>query len=249
MLQVGSARIDENGNICNGSAGDQTGREVCIEPYYVHKQGWNVIRPKDPDLAYKIAKSMIEACNNNNIGYDQYQRETIVPMFKKYGSLKKIAEKCECDCSKLVEMCVWQATGKDPGNFTTGNAVYVLNSTGNFKTAKPVTSSTELFDGDILCTKTKGHIVVVVSGNPRTKEDKPKVQNEDSNNKKRKAIATGNVYIRAKADIKSKAIGVLTKDSICELTGVSKINNGITWVKIKANGVVGYCSGKYLKDK
>ena len=30
-----------------------------------------------------------------------------------------------------------------------------------------VTSKTELFDGDVLVTKTKGHTVVVVSGNPR----------------------------------------------------------------------------------
>lgn len=30
-----------------------------------------------------------------------------------------------------------------------------------------VTSKTELFNGDVLVTKTKGHTVVVVSGNPR----------------------------------------------------------------------------------
>lgn len=37
-LIVGSARLDENGNVSGGAAGDQTGREVSTQPYYMHKK-------------------------------------------------------------------------------------------------------------------------------------------------------------------------------------------------------------------
>ena len=47
MVRVGSARIDENGKLASGQAGDQTGFEVAIEPWYLHTKGWVVIRAKD----------------------------------------------------------------------------------------------------------------------------------------------------------------------------------------------------------
>ena len=58
------------------------------------------------------------------------------------------------------------ATGKDVGNFTTANEVKVLEKSGMFDKAFAYTNSTVLKTGDILCTKTRGHTVVVVSGNP-----------------------------------------------------------------------------------
>ena len=43
---IGSARIDENGRISGGRAGDQTGVEVAIEDYYKHSKGWRAFRAK-----------------------------------------------------------------------------------------------------------------------------------------------------------------------------------------------------------
>ena len=37
-LIVGSARIDENGNLKNGKTGDQTRKEVSTQAYYTHKK-------------------------------------------------------------------------------------------------------------------------------------------------------------------------------------------------------------------
>ena len=37
MIEVGSARIDENGNANWGKAGDQNAREVATEPFYSHR--------------------------------------------------------------------------------------------------------------------------------------------------------------------------------------------------------------------
>ena len=152
---VGSARIDENGRLSGGKAGDQTGKEVATEPFYVHKQGWNVLRAKDPNVAKKIAESMLRACNNKNIGYDQYQRLGVIT----YGTGSTVPT--ECDCSALVRQCVKEASGVDAGNFTTSNEKSKLLATGLF-TEVTFTSVSALRLGDVLVTKTTGHTVVVV---------------------------------------------------------------------------------------
>lgn len=162
VLIIGHASIDESGRIQGGSAGNQTGREVCIRNYYLHSKGWYLLRPKDVDHAIAIAEAMLRACNNVCIGYDQGNRLGVI----KYGT--KTKTKTECDCSSLVRQCVIEGTGKDPGNFTTANEVSKLGATGLFEKAVAVTTNIVLYNGDILVTKTKGHTVIVVSGNPRT---------------------------------------------------------------------------------
>ena len=74
---IGSARIDENGKAHGGKAGDQTGKEVSTQNWYKHSKGWVVLRAKDPKKAAKIAQAMRAACDNPNIGYDQYQNQTL----------------------------------------------------------------------------------------------------------------------------------------------------------------------------
>lgn len=160
-ILVGSARQDENGKLVNGKAGDQTGKEVSTQAFYVHKRGWYILRPKDIKHANKIAERMLTACENNNIGYDQNQRLGVVQS----GIDTKM--KTECDCSSLVRQCVKEATGKDPGNFTTQNEASCLENTGLFEKRVTYSSTTPVFNGDVLVTKSKGHTVIVVSGNPR----------------------------------------------------------------------------------
>ena len=131
-LIVGSARLDENGNISGGAAGDQTGREVSTQPYYMHKKGWYVLRPKTAVLAVGLASAMLDACRNDHIGYDQSNRYGVIKMVKKYGSMKAIKEKTEADCSSLVRACCIQ-NGFDPGDFATSGEAAKLESTGKFE--------------------------------------------------------------------------------------------------------------------
>lgn len=166
-IYVGSARQDENGKYSGGSAGDQTGKEVSTQTFYMHSKGWYILRPKSVTYANKIATAMLEACNNANIGYDQNQRTTLLTQYNKTKSIKAITTKCECDCSALVRVCVLQATGKDVGNFTTSNEVTVLVNSGLFE-KKTCSSSADVYNGDILVTKTKGHTVIVTSGRARS---------------------------------------------------------------------------------
>ena len=242
---IGSARIDENGHIIGGAAGDQTGREVCVEPYYRHSLGWVCIRPKDATIGIKISTAMMQACSNNHIGYDQGQRESIVPMYKKYGSLKAIKENCETDCSKLVAMCVLQATGKDPGWFSTANAVDVLGKTGLFEKPFNVTDPEKLCVGDILCTKTKGHIVVVTAGKSRTVTSKKETNGDMVQHNKYRVTTALN--IRADAGVHAPWLGTLSKGTITEFLGEFKVVSGTKWYKVKSKGITGWVSSKYLK--
>lgn len=166
-VRIGHASIDEHGKIQGGNAGDQTGKEVKISNYYVHHKGWVVLRCKDDVRRNLIAEAMEKACKNNQIGYDQYQRDTL---FNNVKSIEfdpaKTTKKVETDCSALVRVCIAYAYGADKaGNIRTVNEPDTLVKTGLFTklTAdKYCKSSDYLLRGDILCTPVSGHTVVVL---------------------------------------------------------------------------------------
>ena len=188
MVTVGSARIDERGNANWGKAGDQTCKEVATEPYYRHRLGWYLLRPKEAAVARKIGLAMVEACLNHNIGYDQSERYGIINCLKKYGRIAKINEPTEADCSSLVRACCIQA-GINVGDFNTSSEVSVLEKTGAFNKAVVVTNDTKLCAGDVLVTKIKGHTVIVTEGYPR-EDEKPsaKPKPEKAAGKAKKSI-------------------------------------------------------------
>lgn len=126
-----------------------------MQDFYLHKKGWYILRPKDAKIGQKMAKAMKQACNNPNIGYDQNQRLGIL----KYGTLTEV--KTECDCSSLVRQCIIEASGKDPGNFTTANEAHALIGSGLFDRLS-FDKVYRLKTGDVLVTKSKGHTVIVV---------------------------------------------------------------------------------------
>lgn len=166
MIVIGSARHDENGKYTNGRKGDQlqsinssgydSSGEVSTQPFYVHSKGWVIIRATNPNVANGLAFSMALACINPNIGYSQSDRYGII----KNGILSAVPT--NADCSSLVRACV-RNCGIEVPDFTTSNAVKTLTSTGMFNKIS-YSSTNALCNGDILCTKTKGHIVIVVSG-------------------------------------------------------------------------------------
>lgn len=159
-IYIGSARSDENGKYSGGKAGDNNSREVSTQKFYVHSKGWNVIRAKDPVKAQALADAMLIACNNDNIGYDQYNRLGVI----KYGITTDIMT--ECDCSSLVRACIIFAMGKDVGNFTTDTEVNALKKSGLFYEPVKYTSGMKLQNGDIIVTCKKGHTCIVTSGAP-----------------------------------------------------------------------------------
>ena len=165
---LGHAVHDENGKSVGGKAGDQLQKEtpdyageVCLRKFYKNSKGWFVIRAIKKKHANKLAKYMKRACNNVHIGYSQSDRYGII----RYGT--KTKTDCNADCSSLVRECVKEATKKDPGDFTTDSEVKTLEATGLFDKAFGYDDTDTLYTGDILVTKTKGHTVIVVEGEPR----------------------------------------------------------------------------------
>ena len=168
-VYVGSARSDENGKANSGKAGDQKqGKEVSTQAWYRDAKGWRVFRAVDPAVALKIGQCMEEACANDNIGYDQWQRHTLYAQAEKVGfDVKKVKTACETDCSALVRVCLaFAGIMGIPEEFRTGNMPDYLLKTGAFvelKESKYTTGAEWLGYGDILVTKTSGHTVVVIS--------------------------------------------------------------------------------------
>jgi hypothetical protein len=164
---IGSARCDENRKYSGGKKGDQTQTavddykgEVSMQKFYVHTKGWIILRPKTADVAIRLAQSMKNACNNNNIGYNQSDRYSL--LYESTSTDKKV----NCDCSSLVRQCIKEATNKDTGDFNTASEVNKILATGLFDRIDYV-NGVELYDGDILVTKIKGHTAIVVSGKSR----------------------------------------------------------------------------------
>ena len=171
-VYVGSASIDERSKAHGGKAGDQTGREVKKQLWYLHSKGWRVFRAKDRQVALDIAKAMKRAVSNSKIGYDQYQRNTLYTYASKVGfDPGAVKTACETDCSALVRVCcAYAGIMGIPSSFRTGNMPSELIKTGAFTemVGKQYTNSPDMLgEGDILVTKTSGHTVVVLNDGPK----------------------------------------------------------------------------------
>lgn len=165
-VYIGGASIDENGKAHGGQAGNQTGKELKKQKWYLHKKGWRVFRAKRAEVAAKIAQNMIWAVANLHIGYDQYQRLTLYSAAKPLGfNCAKVTEDCETDCSALVRVCCAYAGVMLP-NFRTPTEPDVLLNSGEFVEmvgSKYTDAPSYLRAGDILCTPVQGHTVVVLN--------------------------------------------------------------------------------------
>ena len=148
MVRVGSARIDENGKVMGGQPGDQTGLEVAIEPWYPNP------------------KKYVVACANDMIGYNQARSWDLYDKSKPYGwDCSKVKVASDVDCSTLVRACVAYALQRDIPWFSTLNEIEKLSETCEFeilRDEKYSQSPDYLLRGDILCTATQGHTLVVL---------------------------------------------------------------------------------------
>lgn len=163
---VGSARIDENGHARGGKPGDQTGRELSTQNWYLHSKGWRVFRPIDPLKAERAAWAMQAACDSPYIGYDQGDRLTLYYAARDVGFNPALVKtKCETDCSALVRVCEAYAGIKLP-NFTTPGEPKALLESHEFIELvgdKYTSSASYLKRGDVLVTRTQGHTVIVLT--------------------------------------------------------------------------------------
>ena len=176
---------DENGRWSGGQAGDQTGTEWQIIPWY--NRPWNcVLRYPDAKVRQAIADMATKAANNDKIGYDQSQRNTYwTQLVKANYDPSKIKVACETDCSKGVIDNV-RAVGyvKNISALKNLQATYTGDMRVGFKAAgfevltesKYLTSDAYLLPGDILLNDshhtatnlTKGSRATTITSKPAT---------------------------------------------------------------------------------
>lgn len=170
-VKIAHAAKDENRKYKNGISGDQTYAEVYITNWY--NRPWNcVIRFKDAVAREKVAYAMERACNNNLIGYDQNQRNTLLSLARNVGYDPGLVKTpCETDCSALVSLaCMYAGIPESAlvfsGNSTTTHTMRArLNTTGRvdiLTQSKFLSSDKYLLRGDILLNE-KAHVAVAIS--------------------------------------------------------------------------------------
>lgn len=166
-IKIGHASKDERNKSNSGKAGDQTKAEVCTRTWY--SSGWNVVlRPKNSTLAEKSAIACEKGCANNNIGYDQYERNSLYKYAKEVGfDLAKITSKCECDCSSLMHVCAIAGGANltyGSNGYVTFNMVDAFVKSGDYEkltASKYLTSDKHLKRGDILV-RESGHTAMAL---------------------------------------------------------------------------------------
>lgn len=236
MVLIGGASINEYGKEEGGQPGDQNGKEVYIQDWYLHKKGWYVIRAKSAEMRKLIARDMRYACANDNIGYSFWDHAyTLYNIVKNLGwDCSKVKQKCETNCAKTVLVCAKYA-GSKVEDFYTGDEVEKFRATGEFDILtddKTCNSPDYLLEGDILVTREKGHTVVVLSDG---------------------AYAHGLPYVvancayanmRKGSNVNYAVIAVLKCGTKVGLLGWA--DNG--WGRVYLNGVIGYISPMYLEE-
>ena len=266
MVRIGHASIDENERIKNGSAGDQSGREVCIRNWYCHSKGWVVLRCKDEDVRKRIAEAMEKACNNDRIGYDQNQRDSLFQNVKNCGfDPAKTTKAVETDCSALVRVCIAYAFGRDvAGNIRTVSEPDALVKTGLFEKLtgeKFYASSDFLLRGDILCTPVSGHTVVVLDDGKMQNAVIEKARHGRANGPMAGTYTTKiNLNLRRGAGVganefgKDKTVLVkLPRGTKVQCFGYYTTVDDNPWLYVQADyqgkQYTGFMSGKYLERK
>lgn len=178
-MKIGHASIDEHNTSHGGAAGDQTGKEVCTREWY--DKSWDLLlRPLDQNKAEKMAQTCELVCLNPNIGYDQYQRNSLrTQAIRNNWRVELIDIPCECDCSSFMTVCAESADIDIPYNAgnapTTSTMKTAFMSTGKFEclTDKKYLKGTEyLKRGDILV-KQGSHTVMVLENGGSSYNNEP----------------------------------------------------------------------------
>lgn len=244
-VYLASAHGDERGQAHGGQAGDQTGNELSVRPYYVHSKGWRVFRPLDPEKGLMIAKAAKAACDNPNFGYDQWQRNTAYNVAQRVGfDPSKVDTPCETDCSALVRLCCAYA-GIDVRNFDTSTEAAALMSTGQFEElteSKYTRSGDYLTPGCILVTSVKGHTETCISYGSKAAPAQPEPE-QPATGPEIVLIQGGSCWVRTAPNTSGKQLGAVTAGTQLPYGGQSI--NGWHLVDYKSRN--GWVSGKYSK--
>lgn len=176
-VRIGQASLGESG-ARDQQAGNQNGRELNFSSWY--SGSWLfVLRYKDRAKAERAARACEAAVLNQNIGYDQNQRNTLRQQAKALDwDIAAITQPCETDCSALMCVCAEAAGVNLAPQYYGGNACTTYNmgtafpATGDFMKLSEdryTKNDSYLLRGDVLVSS--GHTVMVLEDGAKAKEE------------------------------------------------------------------------------
>lgn len=257
---IAHSSIDERGNIIGGEAGDQTAKEVCIRTMYF--SSWDmVLRIENEKVRTQFANNMIDLAKNNNVGYDQGQRNSLLAQAKKVNfDFSKITTKCECDCSSAITACVLGAIHKVLGEESYNKAYKVLVVEGNSATTSTLksrmskltnidlkvsvfTASAYVNDtakavfGDIY-NKAGSHVICYIDDGVKKEDKKTDSTKIDSAMSLNKSLAgtyktTSNLHLRKGAGKNKDSIVVIPKGTEVKNYGYYTSVENVKWLLIQ----------------
>ena len=239
-VYIGNAVGNELGTASGGEPGNQNGKELRIQPWYKNKKGWRVFRPRDPVVAESLVYDMKAACENENIGYSQKNRNTLYKVVEPYGfDCGDANEPCECDCSSLIRVCLAFA-GIETDNFNTASEPSVLLDTGEFdemEGAEYTDSPNKLKAGDILVTRTKGHTALVLNdGSDPEPSDPPEPPDPPAPTEKMVKVIGKSVRVRKKDTTLSKTLYIAHNRAWYKEHGFGKKGDQFPFIDVSPNG-------------
>lgn len=252
---------DENGRYSGGSAGDQTGGEWQIIPWY--NRPWNVVlRFENQQVAQMIADIARAAAKNNLIGYDQNQRTTYWQHLKASNyDPAQITIACEADCSSGVAANV-KAVGYRLGIQTlknvsvdayTGNLRAVLKRAGAIEltASKYLTSDKYLRPGDILLYE--GHHVAtnLTTGSQAGSGSDTGSGGSLNETVKWNGTVTTTLNVRKWAGTGNAlcSFSPLATGTVVGVCDTVQAANGTAWYYILYNGKYGFVSADYIRKE
>ena len=264
---ISNSGSDESGKYHGGAAGDQTGGEWVLRPWYSRPWSCVLRYEKDARVGQKLAELGCATALNDKIGYDQYQRDTYWDQLKSAGyDPSKITVACESDCSAGVI-----ANTKAVGNLlgipalANVNATYTGNMRSGFKAAgftvltdaKYTNGCSYLLPGDILLYDaahtatniTVGSNVRNHGGAAVTPQPAPAAPSGLGKDEKWKGVVTVNgLNVRKWAGTEHgtcsfSPLNTGNKISVCDSL---KASDGSLWYYIKYNGKYGFVHSKYV---
>lgn len=197
--------------------------QVTIRNWY--SNSWNyVLRPKDKNIAEKIAQAAVDGANNDYIYYSQARRNELKARAQIVGfDLKRIVVDTACDCSSFATVCCECAGITIPYTSgynapTTSTMKTVFTNTGYFNIltdSKYLTSDKYLKKGDLLV-KTGVHTVIVIDNGELSNDEEIKAIDLSKYNtiKDYSKLAQQIKYCFVRAGFRSYSSGVITEDTL-----------------------------------
>lgn len=165
-VTIAHAVVSETGGK-SGEPGDQTGKEVRIQEWYLSGDAWTgVLRAKDAAARLLIAKNAETGARNPHLGYSQKGRYSAYDIIEKYDfNYNALNSDAGTDCSQMATTCANFAGYPIPRDTYSGNMKDRYLATGSFKLLngkKYRIDYKDLLPGDILF-RAEYHAAMVIN--------------------------------------------------------------------------------------